>query len=46
MGKIFLENLKDIYTNLKNSPKNKNGNFILSYTENKTERNRDYDRRD
>ncbi len=34
MGKIFLENLKDIYTNLKNSPKNKNGNFILSYTDN------------
>lgn len=34
MGKIFLGNLKDIYTNLKNSPKNKNGNFILSYTDN------------
>lgn len=34
MGKIFLENLKDIYTNLKNSPKNKNGNFILRYTDN------------
>ena len=34
MGKIFLENLKDIYTTLKNSPKNKNGNFILSYSDN------------
>lgn len=34
MGKIFLGNLKDIYTNLKNSPKNKNGNFILSYSDN------------
>lgn len=34
MGKIFLENLKDIYTNLKNSPKNKNGDFILSYINN------------
>ncbi|MFR4478693.1 MAG: hypothetical protein ACLUBL_07265 [Fusobacterium sp.] len=34
MGKIFLGNLKDIYTTLKNSPKNKNGNFILSYSDN------------
>ncbi len=34
MGKIFLGNLKDIYTTLKNSPKNKNGDFILSYTDN------------
>lgn len=34
MGKIFLENLKDIYTILKNSPKNKNGDFILSYINN------------
>lgn len=34
MGKIFLENLKNIYITLKNSPKNKNGNFILSYTDN------------
>lgn len=34
MGKIFLENLKDIYTKLKNSPKNKNGDLILSYTDN------------
>lgn len=34
IGKIFLENLKDIYTNLKNSPKNKNGDFILSYINN------------
>ena len=34
MGKIFLGNLKDIYTTLKNLPKNKNGDFILSYTDN------------
>lgn len=34
MGKIFLENLKNIYITLKNSPKNKNGNFILSYSDN------------
>jgi tetratricopeptide (TPR) repeat protein len=34
MGKIFLGNLKDIYTILKNLPKNKNGDFILSYTDN------------
>lgn len=34
MGKIFLGNLKDIYTTLKNSPKNKNENFILSYSDN------------
>lgn len=34
MGKIFLGNLKDIHTTLKNLPKNKNGDFILSYTDN------------
>ena len=34
MGKIFLGNLNDIYTTLKNLPKNKNGDFILSYTDN------------
>ena len=34
MGKIFLGNLKDIYTILKNLPKNKNGDFILRYTDN------------